>query len=299
MLMLGLTLWLGLFALGGTVFLLDPFPIPATIPFPIENIRPVGVLLLGATVAYLAATDWWRRPIRIRDVEFVLPQSGLSMLQVCVASVDIVLAAGCLYVLLPTGLGLGFFSFVGIYVLAVVTVIISHVPGGLGVLELTVLALASPGANEQVVAALLAYRAIYYLLPLVVAVTLLGGYELLLRRAATQRVLAGIGHAAAAVIPLFLALSTFAAGAVLLVSGALPAMHGRMGLLGKLLPLPMIEASHFLGSLSGAALLLLAHGLQRRLDSAWWLTTLLLVAGIAFSILKGFDYEEATLLAIV
>ena len=49
----------------------------------------------------------------------------------------------------------------------------------------------------------------------------------------------------------------------------------------------------------GVGLLVIAHGLYRRLDAAWWLTFWLLCAGILLSLLKGFDYEEATILAVV
>jgi phosphatidylglycerol lysyltransferase len=49
----------------------------------------------------------------------------------------------------------------------------------------------------------------------------------------------------------------------------------------------------------GVGLLVIAHGLYRRLDAAWWLTVWLLCAGILLSLLKGFDYEEATILAVV
>ena len=61
----------------------------------------------------------------------------------------------------------------------------------------------------------------------------------------------------------------------------------------------MIEASHFLGSVAGAALLILSQGLARRLDAAYYLTSATIVAGMAASLLKGFDYEEAVLLLLV
>ena len=60
-----------------------------------------------------------------------------------------------------------------------------------------------------------------------------------------------------------------------------------------IVPLPVVELSHLLGSLSGALLLLLAWGLMRRLNGAYLLTLATLGAGIVFSLLKGFDYEEA------
>ena len=86
---------------------------------------------------------------------------------------------------------------------------------------------------------------------------------------------------------------------MLLFSGATPASGTRLALLGRVLPLQVIEASHFLASVAGAGLLLLSQGLARRLDGAYYLASVLLIVGITASMLKGFDYEEATLLLLV
>jgi phosphatidylglycerol lysyltransferase len=99
-----------------------------------------------------------------------------------------------------------------------------------------------------------------------------------------------------ALAPRALAVVTFLAGTVLLFSGALPAAHGRLGILGGLVPLTVIELSHFLGSVTGVGLLILAWGVARRLDGAFHLTVVLLGAGVAVSLLKGFDYQEAVVL---
>ena len=62
------------------------------------------------------------------------------------------------------------------------------------------------------------------------------------------------------------------AGVVLLASGATPAAPGRVPVLERWIPLPLIEVSHLLGSLIGVALLLLARALQQRLDAAYFLS---------------------------
>jgi phosphatidylglycerol lysyltransferase len=74
---------------------------------------------------------------------------------------------------------------------------------------------------------------------------------------------------------------------------------GRLHWLYEILPLPVIELSHFLGSLIGLCLLLLARGLQRRIDAAYVLTAIFLATGSILSLLKGLDYEEATLLGLM
>ena len=106
-----------------------------------------------------------------------------------------------------------------------------------------------------------------------------------------------LGKWTPAIVPRVMAFNVFVAGSILLFSGATPAAAGRMALLRRVLPLPLVEMSHFVGSLIGVLLLLLARGLQRRIESAYYLTIILLCGGIVASLLKGFDVEEAGILA--
>jgi phosphatidylglycerol lysyltransferase len=98
------------------------------------------------------------------------------------------------------------------------------------------------------------------------------------------------------VTPHVIAVAVFTGGVVLLFSGATPMLDERMHLLRSLMPLPLLEVSHLLGSAAGMALLLLAQSVQRRLDAAWHVTFWLLIVGAGASLAKGFDYEEALVL---
>lgn len=138
---------------------------------------------------------------------------------------------------------------------------------------------------------------VHYLLPSIVIAVALATIFLLRHQRPLQRVLRISGHVAPVVVPRLLAATTFLAGAILLFSGATPASADRLGWLSQFLPLPVIEVSHFLGSLAGAGLLVLARGLWRRLDAAYHLTVALLGAGILFCLLKELDIEEAILLS--
>jgi phosphatidylglycerol lysyltransferase len=100
------------------------------------------------------------------------------------------------------------------------------------------------------------------------------------------------------VTPRVLTFAVFLSGIILLVSGATPAAQGRLAWLGGVLPVGMLELSHFLASLVGVVLLFLARGLQLRLNAAWAATLGLLIAGAALSLLKGLDFEEAALLLL-
>ena len=92
---------------------------------------------------------------------------------------------------------------------------------------------------------------------------------------------------------------TFFAGTLLLLSGATPGMDDRLHALYQFLPLIVVEASHLAGSVIGLGLLILARALFRRVHMAYHITFWLLSAGIFASLLKGLDFEEATVLAVV
>ncbi len=152
---------------------------------------------------------------------------------------------------------------------------------------------------HSILGSLLAYRAIYYLLPLGIAAALLGTHEAYQRKAEAKRAALLFRQWIPVLLPNVFALAIFVSGAILLFSGAIPVVNWRLTGLKDFIPLPVIEISHFLTSLVGVGLLFLARGLQRRLDGAYLLTLALLGTGVVLSLLKGFDYKEALVLVVM
>ncbi|HXO22854.1 MAG TPA: bifunctional lysylphosphatidylglycerol flippase/synthetase MprF [Thermoanaerobaculia bacterium] len=294
------TFWLGFLALSGVTFVLEPPTVPASLHLPMASARPVGVLFLALLAGYLILNLVRRRPIVVGGMELVLPGPALAFLQAAVASLDWLLAGAVLYALVPLSWGIDFPAFLAIFLFAQVVGLLSQVPGGLGVFE-TVMVLLLPHdlPRPEVMGSLIAFRAIYYFCPLIVSTVLLAVNEVVERRHQLGRVARFFGKRAPSVVPPVLAATTFLGGAILLISGATPAVHTRLAWLSALLPLPVIELSHFLGSVAGVGLLFLATGLQRRLDAAYQLAVILLATGIVVSLLKGLDYEEAILLSLM
>jgi phosphatidylglycerol lysyltransferase len=294
-----LTFGLGAAVLLGVSLLAKSELSAAILHLPVLLVRALGVALLGAACAYLSFVLWRREPVCIRGVKLRVPRPRIALAQVVVACADLLCAAGVLYVLLPSQAQIGFISFAGIYLLGIAAGIISTVPGGVGVFESVMLLLLSAAPRDRLLGALLAYRAIYYLAPFALALTLLAWHELWVQRGPFLRIAQLARTWLAAVAPQAIAIAVFGAGAVLVFSGATPGFTHRLALLHDLVPLPVLELSHLLGSVVGVGLLVLANGLYRRLDAAWWLTLWLLLAGAISSLLKGFDYEEALALTAV
>ncbi len=288
------TFMLGLFAFGALVFLLFPLEIPARLGLPFVSTRPLGVLFACVVLAYWSANLVRKTPLRVWALAFPVTGWRLAGAQVLVASLDWALAGTTLYVLLPHGAGLALPHFLAVFILAQVAGIASQVPGGLGVFETVVVLLLSPVLKApDVVAALLAFRGVYYFCPLAVATAMMGAREAARKRQALAALVSAVGQWTSGAVPAVMAALTFVSGATLLFSGATPdaVWHARHP--ASVLPLPLVEVSHFAGSVAGVWLLVLAKGILLRLDAAYLLTVLMLVVGAAVSVLKGFVYQEA------
>jgi len=295
-----ITFWLGFFTIGSAVFMFSSERVPTAFQLPFISVRPIGALFLIAVTAYVTLAVSKKTPIRIRGWEFKIPSPKLVASQLVISSIDWLLAGSVLFVLLPSGGELDFFGFMPFFLLAQVAGLLSYVPGGLGVFETAIILMLSPFyESAAIVSSLLVYRLVYYLIPFGIASLLLATVEFLLSRHLLTRLASDFSKALSGIMPNILAATTFVSGVVLLFSGALPETKGRMAWLRDLLPLPAIELTHFLGSLTGAALLILARAIQRKLDSAYHLTAGLLMGGITFSLLKGLDYEEAIILLVM
>ena len=251
----------------------------------------LGVALLGR---------FKRTALRLGPVTLRVPGAKLVLAQGVISIIDLTAAAVVLWLLLPDG-AVPLPSFIALYVVAIAIGAASHLPGGIGVFDAVVLLAfqGGPVPLDQVAAALLLYRAIYFVLPLLVAVLLLTGFEL------RHRVPAVAGGARALrastrLMPRFLGVLAFGAGAALLLGGIAPPVEGfEPGFMLPNLPQPLFEASHLLSSVGGLGLLFVAYGLAHRLDAAWWLALLLAGGGILLSVVRGSGVLELTLLTLL
>ena len=258
-----------------------------------------GSALLCVVAAYVRLVCTRHEPLKWRKFVIPVPRPQVAFAQIGVGITDLLCAAAVLFVLLPAHTPITYVAFVGIYLIAIAAGVISNVPGGIGVFEFVLLLLLPSVPKDRLLGALVAYRVIYYFAPFAIALALLGIHELWAHRKPAVRFFQLGRTFLIAVTPQAIAIAVFVAGAVLLFSGATPGIGNRIALLRDFVPLPVLELSHLLGSAVGVGLLVIAHGLYKRLNTAWWLTIYLLCAGILVSLLKGFDFEEAAVLAVV
>ena len=290
-LMLAVTFWVGVLGMCGVFFVIAPPHIPdelmANMPF--ADLRLLGAVLFVVAMAYLLLCFRVRKPVHVFGKEFVFPAPHLALAQFVVACVDIFAAAFCMYILLPDSLGISFFDFVPSYLLAQVAVVLTHVPGGVGVFELIIINLTHTDQTQVVFAAVLLFRLIYFILPLLLAALVFAIYEVKTRRSLWNdacRWLRVLSHS-------ITAYTTFALGVFYLVSSIwpLPAelLHGDASS-------PLLTATgHYLLAGSGAALLFLSYGLEHRELLARKWTQVIILLGIAGALAHGFSWATALL----
>ncbi len=170
--------WLGLLTIGSVAFLSMPLPISTELPLPFSTARPLGMLFLVLSLAYLIGSSLIRRPLVLGRHTFYHPTLSMALRQMAVSSLDWGMAAAVLYTLVPTG-DISYFAFLNIYLLAMAAGAVSSTPGGVGVFEtVVILLLRDRVPGDAVIASLLAYRMIYYFLPFGLAAVLLVSQEL-------------------------------------------------------------------------------------------------------------------------
>lgn len=284
---------LGIITLLGVALIAGP-PVRLLEQAPEGVWTTLGIALLSVPPLYLIACAWIRGTLRIRQFELDLPRPGLGAGQISVGVVDWWLGALILWMLLPGG-DVPFTTLLGVFLLAQVLGLASQVPGGLGVFEGTVLLLLGDAVpREALLSALLFFRLVYYVLPLLVATGVL-----VLDTLPRQRFSGWLGTLTHAILPRAMAGLVFASGALLVISSAAPIQDARLEWLLLAVPEPVLAWAHVLSAIVGVSLLLLAPILLWRRYRAWVTTQWILAAGLLLVLIGGLRFEMAVFLTIV
>lgn len=300
----GISLWAGLFATVGVAMLLCEQPM--MIPGKLTDLRNFAPLLVGAPAAWVVFTALSGfLPARIRNI--LPPLKPLQILSLLLlAAADWITLAAIYLALLgpipPDTLIAGATGFWLSYLIAMLSVI----PAGIGIFEAAIthfLGVIRP--PEEVLAAALAYRILYYLFPWLLATLSMGiiaAVPLAGRLTPTfSSRLKQFEPTMNEILTETLAVLAFVCGAVLWISAALPALGARLEIAEWVYPLPgyLVATSHFLTVVAGAVLILVSFGLQQRHRESWFLVIVTLLVGALFTFLKGLDFEESIFLLVV
>lgn len=178
----GLTFWLGNVAVLGLGILYAPEAARALDQLPLWANRGLAIFLLALLGAYIAWVSSRPRLIGREKWHLILPGGGLTLLQIMIGIVDLGCCAAAMYMLMPPQPNLGFVTVAVIFVAATLLGFASHAPGGLGVFDTAMLIALWQFNKEELVAGLLLFRLLYYIVPFVLSLFILGIREVLVGR---------------------------------------------------------------------------------------------------------------------
>jgi len=172
------TFVLGTILLGGIVLVLEP---ELTERFaedlPLMASSMTGIVLLGLVALYVLGSILHLRPLRIGSFTIEYPRPPIVARQLLIAPLELIGAAGIIYFALPEAGNPGFLVILGIFLISFSAALISHAPGGIGVLEITFLTGLPEMDDADVLAALLVFRLLYLIIPFVLALFVVLAFE--------------------------------------------------------------------------------------------------------------------------
>jgi uncharacterized membrane protein YbhN (UPF0104 family) len=182
----GLTFWLGNATVLGLGIAYDPQAASAINQLPAWFNRAAAILVLAVLVAYVAWVWLAPRVIGRSNWEVTLPGGPLTLVQIIIGIIDLGCCALAMYLLVPAEPSIGFVTLAVIFVSATLLGFASHSPGGLGVFDAAMLIALYQFDKEELLAGLLLFRLLYYIIPFTLSLAILGVRELVLSIAATR-----------------------------------------------------------------------------------------------------------------
>jgi len=171
------TFALGVATLGGFVLLFHPELVKRYAGSPIWLGRAMAVALIAAPSLYIVGALLHFRPFRVGAFELVYPRPPVAAKQILAGPLELIGAAGIIYFAMPEAANPGFAVVLGVFLASFTLALVSHAPGGLGVLEIAFLRAMPDSPQASVVVALLAFRLLYLILPLIFALGVVVGFE--------------------------------------------------------------------------------------------------------------------------
>jgi glycosyltransferase 2 family protein len=173
----GLTFWLGNAAVLGLSIAIEPQAAAPITQLPAWANRSLAMVILAILFSYIAWVWSARREIGRGDWRVCLPSGPSTLLQIGIGILDLGFCALAMYTLLPNEPNIGFVTLLVVFVSATLLGFASHAPGGLGVFDAAMLVALWQFDKEDLVAGLLLFRVLYYLVPFAVALSILGTRE--------------------------------------------------------------------------------------------------------------------------
>jgi uncharacterized membrane protein YbhN (UPF0104 family) len=172
------TFFLGTLTLSAIVLLVEPEITARFATFlPIGASISTGLIILALIALYVVGSLVGFRPLQTRWFRLEYPKPSLALRQLFIAPVELIAAAAIIYFALPEAGNPGYMVILGVFLASFSAALLSHAPGGLGVLELVFIAALPEMDPAAVLAALAIFRLFYLIVPFLIALAVVVIFE--------------------------------------------------------------------------------------------------------------------------
>jgi uncharacterized membrane protein YbhN (UPF0104 family) len=171
------TFGLGTLTLTGLVLTIDPGIVVRLFNVPLSAARLTGIGLIVLVGLYVLGSLLHLRPLIIGNFRLVYPRPAITIRQLFAGPLELIGAAGIIYFALPDSANPGFIVVLGVFLASFSAALLSHAPGGLGVLEFVFIKAMPDAPHAQVLAALIVFRLFYLILPLAFGIAVVVIFE--------------------------------------------------------------------------------------------------------------------------
>lgn len=170
----GLTFWLGNALVLGFGMLWHPEAASAMDLLPLSLNQMIGALCLAGIITYVIWLAQAPRELGQHGWKVCLPSARLTILQILIGVVDLGFCSTAMYILMPAQPAIDFIPLAVVFILATLLGFASHAPGSLGVFDAAMLVALPQFSREEMVATLLLFRLLYFVVPFTIAITIMG-----------------------------------------------------------------------------------------------------------------------------
>ena len=293
----------GITVIGLASLAIHPQALANIVPLTPESLQIWAGLAAAIVTILLVLLSFSGKSFRIRQFELSAPTPGILFSQLTFTLIDTAMAALTLYMLLPAAKP-DFLTFLPAFAAATMAGVLSHVPGGVGVFETVIIATLPAGVPlEQVAAALLLYRLIYYLIPFALSLVFVAVNEARLAGGFITRLLGDVPEPLRPILkatnnaaPTLIGLTALGVGIYLVLIALMPSVRPDEIDPNDLLAAIFLEGGALLSAVLGVLLLILSQGLVRRISAAFWLTLSALIVASGAALLNKVDLGSFALL---
>lgn len=172
------TFALGVLLLAGLVLVIEPQVTERFVGLlPVEASAATGAILLALIAVYVAGSALGLRPLKIGKFELQYPRLPIVARQLLIGPLEVAAAAGIVYFALPDAGNPGYLMILGIFLISFSIALVSHAPGGIGVLELVFIHGLPEMDPAAVLAALIVFRLLYLIIPFIIALFVIVVFE--------------------------------------------------------------------------------------------------------------------------